>query len=142
LKDLQILELPTSTQLIITHAVDTNTDRGISFEYNTGVGTATHKIGFFGYDDSTGHLTYVPDATISNSVVSGVKGTLDVGAVLLDFATSGINTRGSAFFDCRWKTYKYKYTRSWNGNNFKSNFDYKCFQCSGLDLILLDGGTF
>jgi hypothetical protein len=44
--------ITTSTQLIITHAVDTNTDRGISFEYNTGVGTATHKAGFFGFDDS------------------------------------------------------------------------------------------
>ena len=95
--------ITTSTQLIITHAVDTNTDRGISFEYNTGVGTATHKSGFFGYDDSTGHLTYVPDAAISNSVVSGVKGTLDIGAVLFDFAVSGIHTRGSAFFDSNGK---------------------------------------
>jgi hypothetical protein len=95
--------ITTSTQLIITHAVDTNTDRGISFEYNTGVGTATHKAGFFGYDDSTGHLTYVPDAAISNSVVSGVKGTLDIGAVLFDFAVSGIHTRGSAFFDSNGK---------------------------------------
>jgi hypothetical protein len=60
-----------------------NTDRGISFEYNTGVGTATHKAGFFGFDDSSiasssstvdNHgthaddsrkWTYVPDATIS-----------------------------------------------------------------------------
>ena len=91
--------ITSTTQLIITHAFDTNTDRGISFKYNTSVGTANNKIGFFGYDDSTGHFTYVPDATISNSVVSGVKGTLDVGALLLNFATSGINTRGSAFFD-------------------------------------------
>ena len=91
--------ITSTTQLIITHAFDTNTDRGISFDYNTSVGTANNKIGFFGYDDSTGHFTYVPDATISNSVVSGVKGTLDVGALLLNFATSGINTRGSAFFD-------------------------------------------
>ena len=95
--------IASTTQLIVTHAYDTNTDRGIAFDYNTGVGTANQKSGFFGYDDSTGHFTYVPDAAISNSVVSGVKGTLDVGALLLNFTTSGISTRGSAYFDTNGK---------------------------------------
>ena len=95
--------ITSTTQLIVTHAYDTNTDRGIAFDYNTGVGTANQKSGFFGYDDSTGHFTYVPDAAISNSVVSGVKGTLDVGALLLNFTTSGISTRGSAYFDTNGK---------------------------------------
>jgi hypothetical protein len=107
--------ITTSTQLIITHAVDTNTDRGISFEYNTGVGTATHKAGFFGFDDSSiasssstvdNHgthaddsrkWTYVPDATISNSVVTGTKGFLDVKGIY--YQSGDFNTGGAVYFD-------------------------------------------
>ena len=102
--------ITSTTQLIVTHAYDSNTDRGISFEYNTGVGTANHKAGFFGFDDSSiasssstvdNHgthaddsrkWTYVPDATISNSVVTGTKGFLDVKGIYYqsgDFALGG-----------------------------------------------------
>jgi hypothetical protein len=95
--------ITSTTQLIVTHAYDTNTDRGIAFDYNTGVGTANQKSGFFGYDDSTGYFTYVPDASISNSVVTGTKGSLDIGALYLNFTTSGISTRGSAYFDTNGK---------------------------------------
>lgn len=91
--------ISTTTRLTITTGYDTNTDRGIAYSYNTGVGTASNKLGFFGYDDSTGYWTYVPDATNTNSVISGVKGTLDVGAIYLDWAVSGINTRGSLYFN-------------------------------------------
>ena len=88
--------ISTGSQFTVTHATDTNTDRGLSFKYNVGVGTANAKDGFFGFDDSsiaastagTGNhgthadnsrrWTYVPDATISASVVSGTKGFLDV----------------------------------------------------------------
>ena len=95
--------IASTTQLIVTHAYDTNTDRGISFDYNTGVGTANNKTGFFGFDDSTGYFTYIPDASISNSVVTGTKGSLDIGALYLNFTTSGISTRGSAYFDTNGK---------------------------------------
>ena len=44
--------ITTSSQLTITHAKDTNTDRGISFNYNTSSGTGNNKLGFFGMDDS------------------------------------------------------------------------------------------
>jgi hypothetical protein len=91
--------ISTTTQLVITTGYDTNTDRGISYQYNTGIGTASNKLGFFGYDDSTGYWTYVPDATNTNEVISGVKGTLDVGAMYLDWAVSGIHTRGALYFD-------------------------------------------
>lgn len=91
--------IPAGTQLIIQTAIDTNTDRGISFNYNTGVGTATSKVGFFGYDDSTGRFTFVPEATITNSVVSGTKGTIDIGAMFVDFQVSGISTRGIGYFN-------------------------------------------
>jgi len=88
--------ITTTTQLTITHAYDTNTDRGVSFAYNTATGTANQVTGFFGFDDSSiadstadadnhgthaddsRRWTYVPDASITNSVVSGTKGFLDV----------------------------------------------------------------
>ena len=55
---------------------DDNKDRGVAFKWvNNGGTTST---GFFGYDDSTGHFTYVQTATITNEVVSGTKGAMDV----------------------------------------------------------------
>jgi hypothetical protein len=54
---------------------DDNKDRGIAFKWvNNGGTTST---GFFGYDDSTGFLTYIQTATITNEVVSGTKGAVD-----------------------------------------------------------------
>ena len=53
---------------------DDNKDRGIAFKYVSAGSTST---GLFGYDDSTGYLTYVPIATITNEVVSGTKGAID-----------------------------------------------------------------
>jgi hypothetical protein len=53
---------------------DDNKDRGISFNWHNGVAA---KTGFFGFDDSTGKFTFVPDAAISNEVVvSGAAGTI------------------------------------------------------------------
>ena len=72
----------------------TNTDRGIAYNYNTGTGgVAGNKTGFFGYEDSSGKLTYIPDATITNSVVTGTKGYLDIKGIYYqsgDFASSGV----------------------------------------------------
>jgi hypothetical protein len=50
-----------------------NKDRGIEFRYFSG----SAKIGFFGFDDSTGKFTFIPDATNSSEVFSGTKGELD-----------------------------------------------------------------
>ena len=52
---------------------DDNKDRGIEFRYYDG----SAKIGFFGYDDSTGKFTFIPDATNTSEVFSGTKGELD-----------------------------------------------------------------
>ena len=85
--------IATATQIVVTHAFDTNDDRGIAFQYNVGLGTANTKEGFFGYDDSSSRWTYVPDATITNGVISGTKGFLDIKGVYYqsgDFATSGV----------------------------------------------------
>ena len=52
---------------------DDNKDRGIEFRYYSG----SAKVGFFGYDDSTGKFTFIPDATNSSEVFSGTKGEVD-----------------------------------------------------------------
>jgi hypothetical protein len=51
--------------------VDDNKDRGIEFRWHNGTAA---KIGFFGYDDSTGYLTFIPDATNTSEVFSGTQG--------------------------------------------------------------------
>ena len=61
--------------------------------------TGTEKKGFFGFKDNSSYFTFIPDATFTNSVVTGTKGILDIGAILLNFTTSGISTRGSSYFD-------------------------------------------
>lgn len=52
---------------------DDNKDRGIEFNYYTD----SAKVGFFGYDDSTGKFTFIPDATNTSEVFSGTKGEID-----------------------------------------------------------------
>ena len=88
-------------QLTITHAYDSNTDRGISFQYNTASGTANTKKGFFGFDDtlkqSQRMWTYIPEATVTNSVVSGVKGFLDIKGIY--YQSGDYNTHGITYFD-------------------------------------------
>ena len=97
--------ITTTTQLTITHAYDTNSDRGIGFNYNTSSGTANTKTGFFGYIDGTNvgsaatarSWTYVPDATITNSVVTGTRGYLDIKGIY--YQTGDFNTHGVVYFD-------------------------------------------
>jgi len=115
LTDPTISGIATTSQLTITHAYDTNTDRGVSYAYNTSVGTSNNKTGFFGLDDSSiadstagvdnhgthaddsRRWTYVPDASITNSVVSGTKGFLDVKGIY--YQSGNYSTGGVAYFD-------------------------------------------
>jgi len=95
--------ITTTTQLTITHAKDTNTDRGISFNYNTSSGTANNKLGFFGMDDSqvgangSRVWTYVPDATNTAEVISGTKGYLDIKGIY--YQSGDFSTHGVVYFD-------------------------------------------
>ena len=95
--------ITTTTQLTITHAKDTNTDRGISFNYNTSSGTANNKLGFFGMDDSQAGAdgsrvwTYVPDATNTAEVISGTKGYLDIKGIY--YQSGDFSTHGVVYFD-------------------------------------------
>ena len=103
--------ISTTAQVTITHGYDSNTDRGISFAYNSGSGVADNETGFFGMDDSSiansaadadnhgthaddsRRWTYVPDAAIANSVVTGTKGFLDIKGIYYqsgDYATGGV----------------------------------------------------
>lgn len=105
LTDSTIAGIPTTTELTITHAFDTNTDRGIGFNYNTSSGLANNKTGFFGYIDGSNvgsaatprSWTYIPDATITNSVVSGTRGYIDIKGIY--YQTGDFNTHGVVYFD-------------------------------------------
>lgn len=105
LTDSTIAGIPTTTELTITHAFDTNTDRGIGFNYNTSSGPANNKTGFFGYIDGSNvgsaatprSWTYIPDATITNSVVSGTRGYIDIKGIY--YQTGDFNTHGVVYFD-------------------------------------------
>lgn len=55
-------------------ASDDGKDRGVEFRWHNGT---VAKLGFFGFDDSTGKFTFIPDATNASEVFSGTKGTLD-----------------------------------------------------------------
>ena len=107
--------ISTGSQFTITHATDTNTDRGLSFKYNTASGTTNTKDGFFGFDDSSiasstagagnhgthgddsRRWTYVPDATINASVVSGTKGFLDIKGIY--YQSGNFSSGGVVWFD-------------------------------------------
>ena len=98
--------ISTTTQLTVTHAFDTNTDRGVAFDYNTGVGTANNKTGFFGYIDGTNvgsaatprSWTYIPDAVITSpGIVTGTRGYLDVKGIY--YQTGDFSNSGVVYFD-------------------------------------------
>ena len=67
--------------------VDDNKDRGIEFRYHDGI---SDKLGFFGFDDSTGCFTFIPDATNTNEVFTGAPGCINVG----DITGTNINLQG------------------------------------------------
>tara|TARA_A100001201_G_C4088587_1_gene201332 strand:- start:70 stop:2319 length:2250 start_codon:yes stop_codon:yes gene_type:complete len=97
--------ISTTAQITVTHAYDTNTDRGISFDYNTSSGTGNNKVGFFGYNDSAGEessaparsWTYIPDASVSNSTVAGTRGFLDIKGIY--YQTNDFAEHGITYFD-------------------------------------------
>lgn len=72
--------------ITITTAANDALDRGIKFFYHNGT---AQKFGFFGYDrtggaDGLGAWTFFEDATDTNSVFGGTKGTVVIGDLELD----------------------------------------------------------
>jgi hypothetical protein len=69
-------------------ASDDNKDRGIEFRYHDG---STAKLGFFGFDDSTGDFTFLTSATNTSEVFSGTKGNLDINNISLSGSITSID---------------------------------------------------
>jgi|TARA_B100000902_G_scaffold63779_1_gene70525 hypothetical protein len=104
----QVGGIATTTQLEVTSNVDTNTDRGVAFNYNTSAGSGNNKVGFFGYIDTDSNtnsnaparsFTYIPDATLTGDTASGTRGSLDIKNIYFqsgDFDTTG---NGIVYFD-------------------------------------------
>jgi hypothetical protein len=73
--------------------VDSNTDRGVEFRWHNGTAA---KVGFFGFDDSTGRFTFIPDNTSATThVYSGTLGAIDVGSIFVN----GVSLRASTLSD-------------------------------------------
>lgn len=53
--------------------VNDNKDRGVEFHWHNGT---VAKVGFFGFDRSSQKFTFIPDATNTNEVFGGTKGTI------------------------------------------------------------------
>ena len=99
--------ISTTTQLTVTANVDTNTDRGVAFGYNTSSGAGNQKTGFFGYHDLGGDasnapersFTYIPEATIVNNLVGGTKGFLDIKGIYFQNGDYDATGNGIIYFD-------------------------------------------
>ena len=140
--------IATTTQLTVTSNVDTNTDRGVAFSYNTSSGSGNQKQGFFGYHDLGGDasnapersFTYIPEATLVNNLVSGTKGFLDIKGIYFqngDYDTTG---NGIVYFDTTGKQVGAAGTAAGiTTSNFVLTTD-----ASGIPkwTTTLDGGTF
>ena len=99
--------ISTTSQLTVTSNVDTNTDRGVAFNYNSSAGPGNRKQGFFGYHDLAGDnsnapersFTYIPEATLVNNLANGTRGFLDIKGIYFqngDYDTTG---NGIVYFD-------------------------------------------
>ena len=144
----QVGGIATTTQLTVTANVDTNTDRGVAFGYNTSSGSGNQKTGFFGYHDLGGDasnapersFTYIPEATIVNNLVGGTKGFLDIKGIYFqngDYDTTG---NGIVYFDTTGKQVGAAGTAAGiTTSNFVLTTD-----ASGIPkwTTTLDGGTF
>ena len=103
----QVGGIATTTQLTVTANVDTHTDRGVAFGYNTSSGAGNQKTGFFGYHDLGGDasnapersFTYIPEATIVNNLVGGTKGFLDIKGIYFQNGDYDATGNGIIYFD-------------------------------------------
>ena len=140
--------ITTESQITVTHAFDTNTDRGVSFNYNLSSGTSNNKTGFFGYNDSAGEssnaparsFTYIPDVTITGNVVAGTRGSLDIKNIYFQTGDFDATGNGIVYFDTTGKMVGAAATSSGiSTSNYVLTTD-----ASGIPkwTTTLDGGTF
>ena len=144
----------TTSQITVTHAYDTNTDRGLSFAYNTSSGSGNNKTGFFGYIDEGGvsanggntnvpvrSWTYIPDATVTSNTAEGVRGFLDIKGIYYQGASGGDwSSSGAIYFD---STGKMTSTGTPASGITTSNYVLTT-NASGIPVwtTTIDGGTF
>ena len=73
-------------------------DKGVSFNWFQDGSPGAAKLGFFGYDESTGYFTFIPDATNSSEVFAPATnttlGVADLGGVRVP--NSGLVLQGTA----------------------------------------------
>ena len=140
--------ITTTSQITVTHAFDTNTDRGVSFNYNLSSGSSNNKTGFFGYNDSAGEssnapvrsFTFIPDATITSNVVAGTRGSLDIKNIYFQTGDFDATGNGIVYFDTTGKMVGAAATTSGiSTSNYVLTTD-----ASGIPkwTTTLDGGTF
>jgi len=133
-------------------ASDDNKDRGIEFRWHNGT---TAKVGFFGFDDSTGRFAFIPDATNTSEVFSGALGVLDVASITgtaaawttartVSFATGDVtgsfSISGSAdvsnvVLTTTTATYSTKGIASFDSTNFTVS-------SGAVSINVVDGGTY
>ena len=75
---------------------DDNKDRGVEFRWHDGTSA---KRGFFGFDDSTGKFTFIPNASNNGEVFSGSKGTLDAFIAFADVTARPTTLAGYGITD-------------------------------------------
>lgn len=76
-------------------------DRGIEFIYGT---TATPSTGFFGFNENTGRFTFIPSATNTSEVFTGLTGNYEIGEIYQP-QTGGVYDSGSSTYinaSARW----------------------------------------
>jgi hypothetical protein len=124
---------------------DDNKDRGIEFRWHDG---SSAKLGFFGFDDSTGRLSFIPDASNSSEVFSGTKGDIDVTNVYGTVATAsqgsittlaGLTTIGTVS-NALAMTYS-DVTLFHDANNADTSFSIGTSAAEALKIEVLNGGS-
>ena len=76
-------------------AADDGKDRGVEYRWYNG----SAKVGFFGFDRSTGKFTFIPDATNTSEVFSGTKGTIDANLEWADILSKPTTISGYGITD-------------------------------------------
>ena len=119
-------------------ATDDNKDRGIEFRWHNGTAA---KVGFFGYDDSSGRLTFIPDATNTSEVFSGTQGDIDVNNIYIN-GTAATGTGGvvrATSPTLVTPALGVATATSINGTSIPSSATL--YSSGGTDVTLADGGT-
>ncbi len=111
---------------------DDNKDRGIEFRYHTG---SAAKVGFFGFDDSAGKFTFIPDATNNSEVFSGTAGTI---VANLEGAVTGNASTATALANARTIAGQ---SFDGTGNISIAPTDLTGVNSTAAELNIMDGGT-